>query len=192
MDRGAGGAVSVERRRPPRTPALFRTSGAVRLAPGMVGYDPSSSGDLLTTTDVQALLQRAAAAVNRNDAIIAVVDRNGNILGVRVESGVSPQITANTTNRVFAIDGAVSLARTGAYFGNNQAPLTSRTIQEISQTTITQARGRVQPERSRSQRQFDALRAGVRRAGRNQGAFPAGHHVHAPGRPVQHRSDQSR
>ena len=78
------------------------------------------------------------ASVNINGAIIAVVDRNGTILGVRVESGVSPQITDNTTNLVFAIDGAVSLAQTGAYFGNDQAPLTSRTIQEISQTTITQ------------------------------------------------------
>ena len=48
-----------------------------------------------------------------NGAIIAVVDRNGTILGVRVESGVSPQITGDTTNLVFAVDGAVSL-RAGA------------------------------------------------------------------------------
>ena len=111
------------------------------------GYDPlnptnptaqPAASQLLTTSDVQALLERAGASVNLNNAIIAVVDRNGTILGVRVESGVSSQITDNTTNRVFAIDGAVSLARTGAYFGNDQAPLTSRTIQEISQTTITQ------------------------------------------------------
>ena len=104
----------------------------------MHGYDPSDPADLLTTSDVQALLQCAAAAADVNNAIIAVVDRNGTILGVRVESGVSPQITGNTTNKVFAIDGAVSLARTGAYFANDQAPLTSRTIQQISQTTITQ------------------------------------------------------
>jgi hypothetical protein len=38
----------------------------------------------------------------------------------------------------FAIDGALAKARTGAFFGNNQAPLTSRTIEFISQTTITQ------------------------------------------------------
>src|SRR5262249_22265927 len=38
----------------------------------------------------------------------------------------------------FAVDGAVALARTGAFFGNNQAPLTSRTIQFISQTPMTQ------------------------------------------------------
>ncbi len=122
------------------------TSGAL-IAPGVHGYDPTNLVDpsapplasqLLTTQDVNALLQRAAAAVNVNGAIIAVVDRNGTILGVRVESGVSPDITGNTTNLVFAIDGAVSLARTGAYFGNDAAPLTSRTIQEISQTTVTQ------------------------------------------------------
>src|SRR5271166_565024 len=117
------------------------------LPPGTIGYDPSNPSNpsakpnpdqLLTTSDVEALLERAAAAVDLNDAIIAVVDRNGSILGVRVESGVSPQITGNTTNLVFAIDGAVSEARTGAYFANDTAPLTSRTIQEISQTTITQ------------------------------------------------------
>ena len=93
---------------------------------------------VLTKTDVQTLLERAAASADVSDAIIAVVDRNGTILGVRVENGVSPKITDNKTNLVFAIDGAVSLARTGAYFANDQAPLTSRTIQEISQTTITQ------------------------------------------------------
>jgi uncharacterized protein GlcG (DUF336 family) len=93
---------------------------------------------LLTTQDVSALLERAAAATDVNGAIIAVVDRNGTILGVRVESGVSPEITGNTTNLVFAVDGAVSLARTGAYFANDTAPLTSRTIQQISQTTITE------------------------------------------------------
>jgi uncharacterized protein GlcG (DUF336 family) len=117
------------------------------IAPGVHGYNPMNltnpsapplPDQLLTTADVQALLERAAAAVNRNDAIIAVVDRNGTILGVRVESGVSPLITGNTTNLTFAIDGAVSLARTGAFFGNDQAPLTSRTIQMISQTTNTQ------------------------------------------------------
>jgi uncharacterized protein GlcG (DUF336 family) len=92
---------------------------------------------LLTAADVQALLQRASTANARQDAIIAVVDRMGNILGVRVEGGVSPRITGNVTNLVFAIDGAVAEARTGAFFANDQAPLTSRTIQFISQTTMT-------------------------------------------------------
>jgi uncharacterized protein GlcG (DUF336 family) len=119
---------------------------AAGIAPGVHGYDPANPADLLTTSDVQALLERAAAAVNRHDAIIAVVDRNGTILGVRVESGVSPQITGNTVNKVFAIDGAVSLARTGAFFGNDTAPLTSRTIQDISQTTVIQREVQSNPD----------------------------------------------
>jgi uncharacterized protein GlcG (DUF336 family) len=116
------------------------------IAPGVHGYDPANPADLLTKSDVQTLLQRAAAAVNRNDAIIAVVDRNGNILGVRVEAGVSAQITGNTINRVFAIDGAVALARTGAFFANDTAPLTSRTIQEISQSTVIQREVQSNPD----------------------------------------------
>src|SRR5206468_3556779 len=35
-------------------------------------------------------------------------------------------------------DGAVALARTGAFFGNDQAPLTSRTIRSLSQTPLTE------------------------------------------------------
>jgi uncharacterized protein GlcG (DUF336 family) len=92
----------------------------------------------LSASDVGTLLQRAAAASASTDAIIAVVDRDGQILGVRAESGVSPNITGNTSNLVFAVDGAVAEARTAAMFANNQAPLTSRTIQFISQSTITQ------------------------------------------------------
>jgi uncharacterized protein GlcG (DUF336 family) len=92
----------------------------------------------LTAAEVDALLRRAAAASSSSDAIIAVVDRNGRILGVRVEGGVSGAITGDASTLVFAIDGAVAKARTGAFFGNNQAPLTSRTVQFISQSTITQ------------------------------------------------------
>jgi uncharacterized protein GlcG (DUF336 family) len=92
----------------------------------------------LTDSNVQTLLDRAAR-VNANDtAIIAVVDRAGNVLGIRVEAGVSRTITSNPEKLVFAVDGALSLARTGAFFANDQAPLTSRTIQDISQTTMTQ------------------------------------------------------
>ncbi|HET6576093.1 MAG TPA: hypothetical protein VFG68_21000 [Fimbriiglobus sp.] len=92
----------------------------------------------LSADEVRILLDRATAATASRDAIIAVVDRNGRILGVRVEDQVSAAITADTATLVFAVDGAVAKARTGAFFGNNQAPLTSRTIQFISQSTITE------------------------------------------------------
>src|SRR5579883_1941217 len=129
---------------------IYRVSAADNVDPGPAGRvltenaEPLPAGSLgapqetLTTDDVSALLSRAAAASASRDAIIAVVDRNGRILGVRVEDGVSPQVTGNTDTFVFAVDGAVALARTGAFFGNNQAPLTSRTVQFISQSTITQ------------------------------------------------------
>lgn len=100
---------------------------------------PAQSLDAtLTTADVSVLLRRAAAASASQDAIIAVVDRNGRILGVRTEAGVAVEITSSNANLVFAIDGAVAKARTAAFFANNQAPLTSRTIRNLSQSTITQ------------------------------------------------------
>jgi uncharacterized protein GlcG (DUF336 family) len=92
----------------------------------------------LTDDEVSQLLQRAAAASASEDAIIAIVDRGGRILGVRVEGGVSPTITGDVASLTFAIDGALAKARTAAFFANNAAPLTSRTIQFISQSTITQ------------------------------------------------------
>jgi uncharacterized protein GlcG (DUF336 family) len=92
----------------------------------------------LTTAQVQALLERAAAATVSDNAIVAVVDRNGDILGVRVEGNVSAAITGNANILDFSIDGAVSLARTAAFFSSNADPLTSRTVQFISQSTILQ------------------------------------------------------
>lgn len=101
-----------------------------------LGFDAVESVENLAAAEVQALLDRASAATNSNDAIIVVVDRNGRILGVRVEDGVSPTILNDPALLTFAIDGALAKARTGAFFANNGAPLTSRTVQFISQTTI--------------------------------------------------------
>jgi len=94
--------------------------------------------NLLTKDDVDALLKRASEATSSEDAIIAVVDRSGRILGVRVEAGVSATLQADDTQFAFAIDGAVAKARTAAFFSSNAAPLTSRTIRFISQSTVTQ------------------------------------------------------
>jgi uncharacterized protein GlcG (DUF336 family) len=93
--------------------------------------------DFITQAEVETLLARAAGATSSEDAIIAVVDRGGHILGVRLEQDVVDTITDIPTE-VFAIDGAVAKARTAAFFASNQAPLTSRTIRSLSQTTITE------------------------------------------------------
>ncbi len=93
---------------------------------------------LLTAQEVEVLLKRASQISSSRDGIFAVVDRSGRILGVHVESGVSANITADPDKLAFAIDGAVAKARTAAFFSNNEAPLTSRTIRFISQSTMTQ------------------------------------------------------
>ena len=128
--------------------SLFRRysspPGALRCAE--LGFERLESRQLLTanitTADVDQLLRRATAASASNDAIIAVVDRNGTILGVQAESGV-PITDPDTL--YFAIDGAIAEARTAAYFSNNTAPLTSRTIRFISQSTITQREVQANP-----------------------------------------------
>lgn len=114
------------------------------------------AADTLTATEVRGLLTRASAASSSNDGIIAVVDRRGAILGVRVEQGVFDQYIARYGNHgapthayweklSFAIDGAVAKARTAASFASGDAvnalsaggaPLTSRTIRSLSQSTI--------------------------------------------------------
>ena len=77
---------------------------------------------ILTADDVRAILSVAASALDNNTLAAAVVDRTGNILGVYSRPGADER----------APDYAVSLARTGAMFANDQAPLSSRTVRFIS------------------------------------------------------------
>lgn len=102
--------------------------------------DAAQLGDqnLLQPADVDTLLDRASAATSSDEAIIVVVDRNGTILGVRVEAGVDAALQADPKALAFAIDGAAAKARTAAFFSSNSAPLTSRTIRSLSQSTMTQ------------------------------------------------------
>jgi uncharacterized protein GlcG (DUF336 family) len=98
--------------------------------------DPDDT--VLTEMDVEVLLDRASMATTSQDAIIAIVDRAGQILGVRAEQGVLNTYAGRPDALVFAVDGAVAKARTAAFFSNTQAPLTSRTVRFISQSTVTQ------------------------------------------------------
>lgn len=91
----------------------------------------------ITAAEVKTLLARAAAASSTEDAIIAVVDREGRILGVRVEQDVLDALDAvvnggngngmidpgslEEQTLVYAIDGAVAKARTAAFFANGTA-----------------------------------------------------------------------
>jgi uncharacterized protein GlcG (DUF336 family) len=131
----------------PTVEALESRTAPALLAGELAPLTPPTPAPVVLTKDqVNTLLERAAAATASDNAIVAVVDRNGSILGVRVEGNVDPAITGNTANLVFAIDGAVSEARTAAFFANNTAPLTSRTVQYISQSTITQREVQSNPD----------------------------------------------
>ena len=101
----------------------------------------------LTEQEVQDTLSFASVVSASEDAIIAIVDRAGNILGVRVEQDVLDTFAGRPDELVFAIDGAVAKARTAAFFANGDptngasgtfAPLTSRLVRFISQSTVTQ------------------------------------------------------
>jgi len=124
----------VEKLEDRTAPALLASDFAPLVPPPVV----PAVAPLLTQDNVATLLDRAAAATAQDSAIVAVVDRGGRLLGVRVEGNVSTAITSNPEKLTFAIDGAIAEARTAAFFANNTAPLTSRTVQDLSQSTITQ------------------------------------------------------
>ena len=88
----------------------------------------------LNATDVANLVQAAATSANVDTMAIAVVDRGGAVLAVYDKAGVVPGATdiGNFGSAVDVNDLAVALARTGAYFSNDQAPLSSRTVRFIS------------------------------------------------------------
>ncbi|MCI0681455.1 MAG: heme-binding protein [Gemmataceae bacterium] len=109
-----------------------------RAVPALVSSQNALTPPVLTEANVFRLLARAAVATASDDAIIAIVDRGGNLLGVLTEGGVSAALLADLDTKAFAIDGAIAKARTAAFFANDTVPLTSRTIQFISQTTITE------------------------------------------------------
>jgi uncharacterized protein GlcG (DUF336 family) len=85
----------------------------------------------LQAADVQNIVQAAVNSVNV-DMVVAVVDRAGFVLGVfRTQN--APSTTIGNFGQVQnANDIAVALARTGAFFSNDQAPLSSRTVRFIS------------------------------------------------------------
>src|SRR5467141_5249790 len=85
----------------------------------------------LQTTDVQNIVQVAVNSVNM-DMAVAVVDRAGFVLGVFRTQNAPVTTIGNFGQVQDANDVAVALARTGAFFSNDQAPLSSRTVRLIS------------------------------------------------------------
>jgi uncharacterized protein GlcG (DUF336 family) len=85
----------------------------------------------LQVSDVQTIVQAAVNSVSA-DMVVAVVDRAGFVLGVFRTQNAPATVLGNFGQTQDANDLAVGLARTGAFFSNDQAPLSSRTVRFIS------------------------------------------------------------
>jgi len=85
----------------------------------------------LQVADVQNVVTAAVNSVNV-DMVVAVVDRAGFVLGVFRTQNAPATAMGNFGQTQIANDVAVALARTGAFFSNDQAPLSSRTVRFIS------------------------------------------------------------
>ncbi len=92
----------------------------------------SHGSPFLSAADVTAIINTAAKALPATTMVIAVTDREGNVLGVFRKPGAPATAPGNFGAPVNTNDLAVSLARTGAFFSNDQAPLSSRTVRFIS------------------------------------------------------------
>jgi len=139
---------SVESQRAPqqqrKTLALgiflaFGIAGSLAMLPAACGGGssapvvppPVASVQPLQTTDVQNIVEAAVISVNV-DMVVAVVDRAGFVLGVFRTQNAPVTTIGNFGQVQEANEVAVALARTGALFSNDQAPLSSRTVRFIS------------------------------------------------------------
>ena len=104
------------------TAALILASGPLLFSQNTPSDSAGGPAQILTADDVRAVLTIAATALADDTLAAAVVDRTGNILGVYVRPGANER----------SPDVAVSVARAGAMFANDQAPLSSRTVRFIS------------------------------------------------------------
>src|SRR5271166_1845069 len=85
----------------------------------------------LTAAEVGAIVNAAASSAN-DPFVIAVTDRSGRPLAVFRKTGAPATAIGNFSVTVDANDLALNLARTAAFFSNDQAPLSSRTVRYLS------------------------------------------------------------
>ncbi len=116
----APAAPAQQSERPPIARPVGRPGARPHAAERPALHAPGS--DHLATSEVVALIDRAARALGSPTLTVAVVDRMGRVLGLYRRPNAP---IAND-------DQAVGLARTAAIFSNDQAPLSSRTVRFIS------------------------------------------------------------
>ncbi len=87
---------------------------------------------ILTSADVALVVQKTAEAVNSDAMVIAVTDRQGDILAIYQKPSAPATSAANFGMQADTKEVAVALARTTSFFSNDNAPLSSRTVRFIS------------------------------------------------------------
>ena len=92
---------------------------------------PVPDNNVLTQGEVEQIAEAAAASINV-PLTIAISDRRGQILGVYSKANAPVNALSNFNTPVSADEEAAALARTAAYFSNDQAPIGSRTVRFIS------------------------------------------------------------
>src|SRR5271154_2685164 len=97
----------------------------------LVAPPPVAAVQPLQIADVQNIVQAAVNSANV-DMVVAVVDRAGFVLGGFRTQNAPANASGNFGLSLSANDVAVALARTGAFFSNDEAPLSSRTVRFIS------------------------------------------------------------
>jgi uncharacterized protein GlcG (DUF336 family) len=111
----------------------MRLGAFLVLSSALAGIVPANAQPpILTAEDVQSVVEKAAASISLRSAVIAVTDRQGNILGLYRKPDAPATYLGNFGQQVDANDLAIALARTASFFSNNQAPLSSRTVRYIS------------------------------------------------------------
>jgi uncharacterized protein GlcG (DUF336 family) len=91
---------------------------------------PAISG-VLTAADVKSIVETSAASVNV-PLVIAVTDRSGNVLAIYKKANAPATALANFGMVEPSDQVAVSLALSAAFFSNDQAPISTRTIRFAS------------------------------------------------------------
>ncbi|MEO8099208.1 MAG: heme-binding protein [Acidobacteriota bacterium] len=98
----------------------------------LLAFSTSACFAQLTQDDVRRIVENTAKAVDSNAMVIAVTDRQGDVLAVFRKPGAPEKAVGNFSAQVDTNELAVALARTAGFFSNSQAPLSSRTVRFIS------------------------------------------------------------
>ncbi|HEX5230205.1 MAG TPA: heme-binding protein [Bryobacteraceae bacterium] len=95
-------------------------------------HPPPGDPVMLLAPDVAKVVAAAASSVNSEAMVIAVTNRQGNILAIYSKPSAPATSLANFGQPADTKEVAVALARTASFFSNDQAPLSSRTVRFIS------------------------------------------------------------